>query len=193
MDTHCNIAYHNPCSNRFNNQEKTILGILERIQNTTVLTNSKKSECCGASFPFAFINNELSLKISENNSRNIINSGADIALTACPLCHIGLKQGFLENNSIHTNNAITAIAEAEILLRERCIIVQSKMSINTTGSAPPTGFLQKQAFKTPEKSEETKIIIPIMTEPYRSSIAEPKRRIKIRLQIRTYLSGLANT
>ena len=83
---------------------------------------------------------------------------ATIATPTIPL-------GFFAKSSMQIKSAITAIAEADTLLRERCIIVQSKINIKTTGSAPPTGFLQKQAFSTPEKSDETKIIIPIMTEP----------------------------
>lgn len=95
----CTVVYHNPCANRFNSQEDTIYNLLKKSKNTKIIATDEKNECCGASLPFALKNRELALKISENNTEKFINSDADIVLTSCPLCYIGLKQGLLTKKS----------------------------------------------------------------------------------------------
>ena len=50
-------------------------------------------ECCGFAGEFALKNHKLSVDISKKKAMNIIKTGADIVVTTCPSCVMGLKQG----------------------------------------------------------------------------------------------------
>ena len=81
------IAYHNPCHSENINDINKILSNCENI-NIVQLSDS----CCGLAGEFALKHPQLSNKLAKVRAQEIIKSGANIIITTCPACIIGLKK-----------------------------------------------------------------------------------------------------
>ncbi|MDD3593172.1 MAG: (Fe-S)-binding protein [Candidatus Gastranaerophilales bacterium] len=93
------VTYHDPChTTRF---KKTSRLPRKLLANSGVnLTEMKDStKCCGAAGSFMLTNPDLSEQISTAKAQNIIATKADIVLTSCPSCTIGLNQGLINQKS----------------------------------------------------------------------------------------------
>ena len=85
------IAVHIPCHEEFD-----LVGFVKKIKNIEYVKADDFDKCCGFSGTFALKYPEISEKISKSKALNYINSGADMVLTTCPACILGLEQGFIE-------------------------------------------------------------------------------------------------
>ena len=85
------IAIHIPCHEEFD-----LVGFVKKIKNIEYVKAVNFDKCCGFSGTFALKYPEISEKISKSKALNYINSGADMVLTTCPACILGLEQGFIE-------------------------------------------------------------------------------------------------
>ncbi len=88
------FTFHKPC--HFSGDIKEIIS---KLKNCEYKEMREYDTCCGASGEFMIKHNDISKIISTKKAENIINSGTDVAVTACPSCILGLKQGLLELNS----------------------------------------------------------------------------------------------
>lgn len=87
---HYKIAFHKPC-----HLENTdfLPKILQNCSNIELV--EIPDSCCGFSGEFALKKPKLSAQLGEKRAKEIINSGAEIVLTSCPACVIGLKKALL--------------------------------------------------------------------------------------------------
>jgi Fe-S oxidoreductase len=86
------VTFHKPC--HFKNYEK-IKTILNKCKNVEYIEMQGYDECCGFAGQFAITNRKYSVELSKIKAQNADNTGADIILTACPACELGLRQGFI--------------------------------------------------------------------------------------------------
>ncbi len=97
-----NVAVHIPC-----HESSNLLKIVQNIGNINLVMAKDYDKCCGFSGKFALKNSEISKEISRRKIQNYIDSGADIILTTCPACILGLKQGCIEINAKNCSNRNT--------------------------------------------------------------------------------------
>ena len=73
-------------------------------------------ECCGFAGEFALKNAKLSREISKKKAENAALTGADVLLTLCPACIMGLHQGFIFSGkkAPSIKNIVEFLSEAEI-------------------------------------------------------------------------------
>ena len=81
------IAYHKPCHADNTDFLNKILKNNDNIEFINI-----PETCCGLAGEFCIKNHKLSAEISKKRADEIIQSGAEIILTSCPLCEIGLKK-----------------------------------------------------------------------------------------------------
>ncbi len=89
---HLKVTFHKPCHLK---SDAFLKPLLAKCQNIEYIEAKDYSECCGFAGEFALHNPLLSLKMSSRKAKNLADAGADIILTACPACIIGIHQGFL--------------------------------------------------------------------------------------------------
>lgn len=107
-------AYHDPC----------ILGrklgiydaprtIIEKMGASLVRLSREKEEapCCGAGGAFGEVNPELSRKIARDRIEEVLDSGAEILVTACDMCARQL------GNALSQNESLKILTLAELLLK----------------------------------------------------------------------------
>ena len=71
-------------------------------------------DCCGFSGSFALKNRKLSMELSKQKAKNIVQTGADYVITTCPACVLGLKQGlFLTGGKTKIVSLLEFLAKAE--------------------------------------------------------------------------------
>jgi len=93
------VTFHYPCHTRGAQEKESITKIVKNLPNTKFVELNEANSCCGAAGSFILTNSKISEKISENKAENIVGTQADIVLTTCPSCVLGLKQGLLRKKS----------------------------------------------------------------------------------------------
>lgn len=89
------ITYHKPCHCE-NSQEE----FLKNLENIEYIPLNNPDTCCGFSGTFAIKYQNISRKISEAKATDIRKTDAEITVTSCPSCIMGLYQGLLEEGQI---------------------------------------------------------------------------------------------
>ncbi|MEW5821857.1 MAG: (Fe-S)-binding protein [Cyanobacteriota bacterium] len=93
------VTYHDPCHlRRSQNIYKEPRALLLNIKGINFVEMQNSDTCCGAAGSFCITHSDISTKISTKKADNIILTGAEIVLTSCPSCKIGLTQGLLARN-----------------------------------------------------------------------------------------------
>ncbi len=86
------VTFHKPCHLRDDSfWEK----ILTNCENVEYVKMENYDNCCGFAGSFAIKNRKLSVELSKQKAKNIINTDADYVITTCPACILGLKQGLI--------------------------------------------------------------------------------------------------
>ena len=93
--TDLKIAIHKPCHEEFD-----FIGFVKNIKNINFVEIEDYDKCCGFSGKFALQNSAISRKISKEKAQKYIDGQADIILTTCPACLLGLNQGLIETKNI---------------------------------------------------------------------------------------------
>lgn len=109
------VTFHKPCHLENANFIKTLL---EKCENVEYIEMKDFDECCGFAGEFALKNPKLSAEISQRKAKNILQTGADIVLTTCPACVLGILQGFAAAGVLHKKhpkvmNVMEFLANAE--------------------------------------------------------------------------------
>ncbi len=84
------VTFHKPChlpSDIF------LKKIFSNCKNVEYVEMENRDNCCGFAGTFALKNNKISTILMKNKAESIINTNADIVLTSCPACIIGLRCG----------------------------------------------------------------------------------------------------
>ena len=87
------VTFHKPCHLE---NDDFWLKIIENCENVEYVKMNDYDECCGLSGEFALKNHKISLALSKQKAKNIVETEADYVVTTCPACVIGLKLGLLE-------------------------------------------------------------------------------------------------
>lgn len=112
------ITFHKPCHlTNFDFLES----FLSKAKNIKFVEMKEFDKCCGFSGEFAIKNPLVSAEISRKKGKNVLGTNADVVITSCPACVLGLVQGLVENmETKHTKipqvlNIIELIAAADLL------------------------------------------------------------------------------
>lgn len=91
------ITIHDPCILARNlNDTTSIREILDNIPNLTIkepIHNKELTHCCGWSGTVHWADREIAIKESENRIEELTRTGANVILSACPTCELGLGYG----------------------------------------------------------------------------------------------------
>ena len=105
------VTFHKPChlaDDSFCEQ------ILANCENVEYIKMENYDDCCGFSGSFALKNRKLSMELSKQKAKNIVQTGADYVITTCPACVLGLKQGlFLTGGKTKIVSLLEFLAKAE--------------------------------------------------------------------------------
>ena len=102
------VTFHKPCHLKNSDFVKQLFKNCENIEYVEM---KNFDDCCGFAGEFAIKNHKLSVDISKKKAKNIIETGADIVVTTCPSCIMGLKQGLFG-----VKNAPKVLSLSEFLL-----------------------------------------------------------------------------
>lgn len=84
---HYKVAFHKPCHLENTDFLQKLIKNCENVEFIEI-----PETCCGLAGEFFIKNPEIANQIARKRTQEIINSGADIVLTSCPACVIGLKK-----------------------------------------------------------------------------------------------------
>lgn len=94
-DLKLKVALHKPCHDSYDFVE-----FVKNINGINFVEAVDYDKCCGFSGKFALQNSKISRKISAKKAQQYLNVNADIILTTCPACILGLNQGFAELQTV---------------------------------------------------------------------------------------------
>ena len=104
------VTFHKPCHLK---SSAFLKPLLAKCENITYIEAEGYDDCCGFAGEFALRNPKLSFALSKKKAENLEKTGADIILTACPACVIGIHQGFLGKRHSKIMNIIEFLALAD--------------------------------------------------------------------------------
>ena len=107
------VTFHKPCHLK---SDAFLKPLLSKCQNIEYIEAKDYDECCGFAGEFAIRNPKLSMKMTRQKAKNLADTGADIILTACPSCIIGIYQGFLGKKHPKILNIIEFLALANKII-----------------------------------------------------------------------------
>ena len=93
------VTYHDPChlrnSLKITAQPRTMI----KASGNAFVEMNNAASCCGCGGSFNLVHYDVSKKIGAEKAANIINSGADIASTACPACMLQITDMLSQANA----------------------------------------------------------------------------------------------
>ena len=91
------VVYHDPCllSRNLNiiSEPREILKKIPGLNLLEPICSEKYTHCCGYSGTLHWANENLAKKISQNRIVELTETGANVIVSACPLCEFGLEKG----------------------------------------------------------------------------------------------------
>lgn len=106
------VTFHKPCHLKSDAFLKPLLAKCEGIE---YIEAKDYDECCGFAGEFALRNPKLSSKMTANKVKNLLDTGADIILTTCPSCVLGIKKGLIGKRKVKVLNLVEFLAMAKII------------------------------------------------------------------------------
>lgn len=109
------VTFHKPCHL---DKDDFLKPLLQKCENVEYIEAEDYDECCGFAGEFAIKNHKISKNISVKKANNIAKTNADIVLTTCPACILGIKQGFLFSGkkSPKIMNIMDFLADSQIIV-----------------------------------------------------------------------------
>lgn len=107
------ITFHKPCHLK---SDAFLKPLFEKCENVEYIQAKNYDDCCGFSGEFALHNPKLSFEMAKSKAENLAATNADIILTACPACLIGIHQGFLGKKHPKIMNIIEFLAMADEII-----------------------------------------------------------------------------
>lgn len=107
------ITYHESCHLKKSlGVSKEVRELLKLNDNYTLVEMAEADKCCGCGGSFTLTQPELSLKIGTRKGLNIMKSGAEEVVAACPACMMQIADILGRNNSnIKVKHSLEIIAE----------------------------------------------------------------------------------
>lgn len=102
---HYKVAFHKPCHLKNTDFLKTIMENCENVEFLEI-----PETCCGLAGEFFLKKPEIANEIAKKRAGEIISSGAQIVLTSCPACIIGLQKA-LPGQKIKVMNILDFLKE----------------------------------------------------------------------------------
>ncbi len=114
------VTFHKPCHLESSEFLQTLFS---KCENVEYVEMNGFDECCGFAGEFALKNPKISSEIALKKAKNILESGADIVLTTCPACILGILNGYRAMGILHKNppkvmNIIEFLAKSEIIYQD---------------------------------------------------------------------------
>lgn len=112
------VTFHKPC--HLENID-FIIPLFEKCENIEYIEMKDFDECCGFAGEFTLKNPKISSAIAKNKAKNIIDTEADIVLTTCPACILGILEGYTALGILHKKppevmNIMEFLAKAETII-----------------------------------------------------------------------------
>lgn len=109
------VTFHKPCHLE---NDDFLKPLLQKCENVEYIEAEDYDECCGFAGEFALKNHKISKNISVKKANNIAKTNADIVLTTCPACILGIKQGFLFSGKKFPKimNIMEFLADSQIIV-----------------------------------------------------------------------------
>lgn len=104
------VTFHKPCHLK---SDAFLKPLFAKCENIEYIEAKDYDECCGFAGEFALRNPKLSFQMTRQKAKNLADTGADVILTACPACIIGIHQGFLGKKHPKIMNIIEFLATAD--------------------------------------------------------------------------------
>ena len=109
------VTFHKPCHLK---SSAFIPGLFKRCENVEYVEMKDFDECCGFAGSFALKNSNLSIQLANNKAKNIIETDADVVLTTCPACILGILRGFNHKRHPKVLNVVDFLALADNIIVE---------------------------------------------------------------------------
>lgn len=107
------VTFHKPCHLK---NDAFLMRIIKNCENVEYIKMPDYDACCGLSGSFTLKNRSMSVELAKQKARNIIKTGADIVITTCPACIMGLKQGLvLSGSKIKVKSLLEFLSEGNII------------------------------------------------------------------------------
>ena len=109
------VTFHKPCHL---DKDDFLKPLLEKCENVEYIEAEDYDECCGFAGEFAIKNHKISKNISVKKANNIAKTNADIVLTTCPACILGIKHGSLFSGKKFPKimNIMEFLADSQIIV-----------------------------------------------------------------------------
>ena len=107
------VTFHKPCHLK---SDAFLQPLFAKCENIEYIEAKDYEECCGFAGEFALRNPKLSFQMTRQKAKNLADTGADVILTACPACIIGIHQGFLGKKHPKIMNLIEFLALADEII-----------------------------------------------------------------------------
>lgn len=109
------VTFHKPCHLE---NDDFLKPLLQKCENVEYIEAEDYDECCGFAGEFALKNHKISKNISVKKANNIAKTNADIVLTTCPACILGIKHGFLFSGKKFPKimNIMEFLADSQIIV-----------------------------------------------------------------------------
>lgn len=107
------VTFHKPCHLE---SDAFLKPLLEKCKNIEYIESKDYDECCGFAGEFALKNPKLSFRLTQKKAENLLETGADVILTTCPACIIGIYQGFLGKKHPKILNITEFLAMADQII-----------------------------------------------------------------------------
>ena len=105
------VTFHKPCHLK---NDDFLIPLLNNCENIDYVKSENYDDCCGFAGEFALKNPRISKEISIKKAENILKTNADIVITTCPACVIGLECA-LRGKNIKVMSLAQFLSEAVIV------------------------------------------------------------------------------
>lgn len=106
------VTFHKPCHLK---SDAFLKPLLTKCEGIEYIEAKDYDECCGFAGEFALRNPKISSKMTANKAKNLLDTGADVILTTCPSCVLGIKKGLLGKRKVRVLNLVEFLAMAKII------------------------------------------------------------------------------
>lgn len=110
------VTFHKPCHLK---SADFVPELFRKCENVEYIEMKDFDECCGFAGSFALKNGNLSITLAQNKAKNIIETGANVVLTTCPACILGILRGFNHRRHPKVMNVVDFLAQADEIALEK--------------------------------------------------------------------------
>ena len=107
------ITFHKPC-HMTNEDFEQVEALLKSIEGLNYVRLDEIDSCCGFGGSYFMYHPVISSKIVLKKAKTIKSSGADLILTACPSCTIGLRAGQIISSNFKKTLELRDFIEKEV-------------------------------------------------------------------------------